>query len=116
MTVFFNVIAIVYLLAVNFFGFLLIAGQKRAEEEGEECAVKDGKVFFTGVIGGALGIYIAMFVYKYRLTSLALMVFMPVFIAATVFAAVALFTYGFSFAARPVGLRDHSVLSSLFER
>ena len=109
MTVFFNVIAIVYLLAVNFFGFLLISKQKRAEEEGEECAVKDGKVFFTGVIGGALGIYIAMFVFKYRLTSLALMVFMPVFIAATVFAAVALFTYGFGFAARPINMQDYYI-------
>ena len=41
----------------------------------------DGKLFFSGALGGALGIYTAMFIYKYKLTNFLLMVIMPVFIA-----------------------------------
>ena len=91
--IFIEVISAVYLVAVNVYGFILIYRQKRAEDEGSACEVKDGKVFFTGFIGGAVGVYVAMFIYKYRLTSLSLMVFMPVFIATTVFAAIGVYFY-----------------------
>ena len=97
MLIFLKILLSVYLVAINFYGFLLISQQKRAEEDGESCKIKDGKVFITGVLGGALGVYVSMFIFKYRLTSLALMVFMPVFIAVNVYLVVMLFTQNFGF-------------------
>lgn len=43
--------------------------------------IRDGKLFFSGILGGATGIYVAMFIYKYKLANFLLMVIMPVFIA-----------------------------------
>ena len=60
--------------------------------ENQTNKVSDGKLLLTGALGGALGIYIAMFVYKYRLTSFLLMVVMPIFIATYVY----LLVIGFS--------------------
>ena len=57
--------------------------------------VSDGKLVLTGTVGGALGIYIAMFVYKYRLTSFLLMVIMPVFIAIFAYILFVCFTNNF---------------------
>ena len=90
-----QIIVIVYLSAVNFYGFMLIKAQKTAEEEGDQCKVKDGKLFICGLLGGALGIFISMFVYRYRLTSLLLMVFMPVFVALTAFIVVTCYSLDF---------------------
>ena len=95
MLIFIRILVVVYLVAVNFYGFMLIGAQKRAEDDGEPCKVKDGKIFVTGMLGGALGVYISMFIYKYRLTSLLLMVFMPVLIAASVYAVILLFSGNF---------------------
>lgn len=101
MLIFFTIVTIVYLVSVNFYGFILIASQKRAEEDGELCKIKDGKVFITAILGGATGVYIAMFIYKYRLTSLPLMVFMPVIIAVNVYIAILAFTRNFGIINEP---------------
>ena len=85
----------VYLLAINFYGFILIGSQKRAEEDGEVCRQRDGKVIVTGMLGGALGVYVAMFIFKYKLSSLPLMVLMPVFIAIAVYLTITCMTQNF---------------------
>ena len=58
MLIFLYVLSGVYLLAINFYGFILIGSQKRAEEDGEVCRQRDGKVIVTGMLGGALGVYV----------------------------------------------------------
>lgn len=80
MLIFIKIIVAVYFTAINVYGFILIHLQRKAHEECQDKEVSDGKLFMAGALGGATGIYIAMFVFKYRLTSLFLMVVMPVLI------------------------------------
>ena len=47
------------------------------------------------ILGGALGIYVAMFVLKYRMRSLMLMVFMPVLIVFNIYLIVVGFANNF---------------------
>ena len=70
------VLLIVYILAVNFYGFRLVKEKRDAEESGER-SVGDAKLFLAAALGGAIAVYAAMFCMRYRLTSLVLMVGMP---------------------------------------
>lgn len=87
MQIFFIVLLCVYLVAINFYGVLILHYQKKAREQGDEenITIGDSKLLLTGLLGGATGIYFFMFIFKYRLKSLFLMVFIPVFIAVNVF-------------------------------
>ncbi len=110
----------VYLLSVNLYGFILVKAQRNQlcsqdiieqvenkEEDEEEDkkneskfisipqeAIKDFKIYLAGFLGGALAIYLSMFIFKYRLTNLGFMLLMPVFIAITVCLIVLLFQSG----------------------
>ena len=94
---FLYVLIIVYLVAVNFYGILMLKFQKDAHEIGDDdSAISDFKLLFTALIGGATGIYAFMFVLKYRLKSLILMVGLPVLIAVNVYVVILAFTQGFT--------------------
>ncbi|MBQ7164978.1 MAG: hypothetical protein IJU84_03885 [Clostridia bacterium] len=81
MLIFLRILLGVYTLAMNAYSFLLLKFQKDSYDEGEcENAVHDGKLFIAALLGGALGIYVAMFALKYRRRSMFLMVLMPVII------------------------------------
>ena len=93
------ILVIVYLIAVNFYGILMLHFQKKAREEGddENITISDTKLLFTGFLGGALGIFVFMFIFKYRLKSLLMMVLMPLFIALNVYIVVTGLSGGFTF-------------------
>ena len=93
MRVLFYVLISVYILAINFYGIIILNYQKKYAKSGENnnCQnITDAKLIFTGLLGGALGIYIFMFIYKYRLKSMILMVLMPVFIALFIYLIISL--------------------------
>lgn len=87
----------VYILAINIYSFLLLRYQRDAFDDGRcnEESIGDGKLIITAMLGGATGIYTGMFVMKYRLKSLLLMVGMPVLIVINVYAVIVAYTGGF---------------------
>ena len=60
----------------------------------EKCT---GKLCITGLLGGAIAIYVCMFVFKFKRTDLLLMVIMPLLGVLNVYLWVLLFRSGFSF-------------------
>lgn len=56
-----------------------------------------GKLFITAALGGAITIYVCMFIFKYKRSDLLLMVLMPLLGVLNVYFWVILFRSGFSF-------------------
>ena len=90
-------IIIVYIIAINLYGVIMLRFQKKAREDGDEesIVVSDSKLLLAGLLGGATGIFIFMFIFKYRLKSLFMMVLMPVFIAVNYYILFLLLNGGF---------------------
>lgn len=69
----------VYILSVNFFGFRLLKTQKDAADAGDDGARKsDGKLILAALAGGSPAIFATMFILRYRLTDMLLMIGLPV--------------------------------------
>lgn len=87
MPILYYILICVYVLAINLYGVLMLKFQKKAREEGDEenITISDAKLLTAGLLGGATGIFIFMFIFKYRLKSLVMMVFMPVLIAINIY-------------------------------
>ena len=73
---FLYVLLTVYIIAVNFYGFRFVKQQRDARDSGE-CPPGDGRLFLACFLGGALAVYISLFLMRYRLSSFVLMVFLP---------------------------------------
>ena len=87
-----------YLAAINFYAFLLVRGLKdEVTADGTPDKSSDGRLMITGLLGGALTIYLCMFIYKYRLKSLYLMILIPLLAVLNVYLSVLAFRSGFTF-------------------
>ena len=73
--VIFYAAAITYIAAINLYAVTMLKRQKR---EGEGSRTGDGRIILAAMLGGAAGVYAAMFIMRYRLENLAFMVLMPV--------------------------------------
>lgn len=109
------VLLIAYILSVNFYSFLLIKSlrdKERAEEREKALrAVSEtpspteykppekssGKLFIAGILGGAITIYVCMFLLKYKRSDLLLMVFMPLIGILNIYLWIVLFKSGMNF-------------------
>lgn len=81
---------VVYIFAVNFYGFRFLKSQKESVEAGEPPR-GDGKLLLAAFLGGAIAIYAAMFAMQYRLGNLIFMLGMPLLAVLNVY----LFFLGF---------------------
>ena len=99
MSTLFYILLIVYILAINLYGILMLHFQKKARIDGDEenIAISDTKLMLTGLLGGATGIFVFMFILKYRLRSMFMMVLMPIFIALNFYIAYKIFSGGFGY-------------------
>ena len=74
-----------YIVAINLYGILILKFQKNEKQFQDYTngtnKISDAKLLFTGILGGSTGIFIFMFIFKYRLNSLLFMDLMPLFIA-----------------------------------
>lgn len=94
----FYVLITVYILAVNVYGFMFLRTQRDEWYDDEDRTQRgDGKLFLAGILGGATGIYAGMFLLKYRLKNLLLMVVMPVLATLNLWIFFTLYRSGFSF-------------------
>ena len=119
------ILLIAYIAAINFYAFLLVktlaAKEREAELERQASplihSAQDsqnsqnplpapqtsppqkmiGKLCITGALGGAITIYVCMFIFKYRRSDLLLMVLMPILGVLNVYLWVILFRSGFAF-------------------
>jgi uncharacterized membrane protein YsdA (DUF1294 family) len=85
MLIFLRIALITYVIAINVYSYMLILTQKKQMEEHLKSSVRDSKLFVAGLLGGALGVYIAMFTLSFRLQNLPLMVLMPLLIVLNVY-------------------------------
>lgn len=96
MPIIFYILIISYFLAINVYGVLILKFQKTAREEDDDYTkISDTRLFLTGLLGGSIGIFVFMFIYKYKLTNFFMMVFMPVFIALNAYIIYSFFANGF---------------------
>ena len=87
-------VVIAYCIAVNIYGFFLVKSQK---DNAEGAHAEDGKLFAAGLLGGAIAVYAALFVYRYRLKSMLLMLGLPVLAVVNVYVAIVFLRFGGSF-------------------
>ncbi len=94
--IFLYVLIIVYFAAVNFYSFNLIKSQRQSEESNANRQTNQ-KLFIAGLLGGALTVYVCMFVFKYKTDNILLMILMPVLAVVNIYLCVVAFKSGFSF-------------------
>lgn len=106
------ILVIAYFLSINFYAFLLVKTTQENERKVTAHNVKEHasneknvaekpkfpfKLLLTGALGGAIAIYVGMFVFKYRKTDLLFMVLMPVLGVLSIYLCVILLRSGFTF-------------------
>ena len=92
------ILLIVYIVAVNFYAVVLIRTMRDEFYDDEKKAGSgDGKLILTAILGGAIAIYVSMFVMKYRLKNLLLMILMPVIAVLNIYLFVTAFRSGWTY-------------------
>lgn len=92
----FYILIITYVIAINLYGILMLKFQKKAQDNDQYTKISDAKIYLAGILGGATGIFIFMFIFKHNLKSLFMMVLMPMFIVLNVYFITLALNGGFS--------------------
>ncbi len=87
----------VYIVAVNFYAVLLIKSQRDEFGDDNGKVTGDGKLILTAILGGAIALYVSMFIMRYRLKNIMLMLLLPIIAVFNVYFFVLAFRSGFTF-------------------
>ncbi len=89
-----------YIIAVNVYSVMLLLAQ-RNEYMSDESKLNagDGKLILSALLGGAIGIYVTMFITRFKLKNMLLMILLPVIGVINVWLCVVAFSSGFTFIA-----------------
>ena len=87
-----------YIAAVNVYSVMLLLSQ-RNEYLTDESKLNsgDGKLILSALLGGAIGIYVTMFITRFKLKNMLLMIVLPVIGVINVWFFVLAFRSGFTF-------------------
>lgn len=97
MPMLFYILIITYVIAINLYGVLMLKFQKNAQDNDQYTKISDAKIYIAGLLGGATGIFIFMFIFKHNLKSLFMMVLMPMFIVINVYFIIIALNGGFNY-------------------
>lgn len=88
----------VYIIAVNVYSvMLLISLKNEALIDETKKSAGDGKLLLSAILGGAIGIYVTMFITRFKLKNMLLMILLPVIAVLNVWFCVLAFRSGFTF-------------------
>lgn len=92
------IIFTVYILAINSYSVMMLISQKNEYMEDEnKLNSGDGKLILAAILGGAISIYVTMFITKFKLKNMLFMILMPVLGAINVWFFVLAYRSGFTF-------------------
>ena len=96
--VFLYIISAVYIVAVNVYSVMLLLSQRNEYLLDEsKLNAGDGKLILSALLGGAIGIYVTMFITRFKLKNMLLMILLPVIAVVNVWLGVVFFRSGISF-------------------
>ncbi len=89
-----------YIISVNVYSVILLLSQRNdCMLDESKLNSGDGKLILSALLGGALGIYVTMFITKFKLKNMLLMILLPVIAVFNVWFFVLAFRSGFTFIA-----------------
>lgn len=87
----------VYIFAVNFYAVMLLISQRNEFGDNTEKPTGDGKIILAALLGGALSVYVSMFIMRYRIKNILFMILMPVIAAINIYFFYLAYSSGLSF-------------------
>lgn len=90
----------VYIAAVNVYSVMLVISQRNDCLSDEiKPTYGDGKLLLAALLGGALGIYVTMFIIRFKLKNIVLMILLPIIAVLNVWLCIIAFRSGMTFIA-----------------
>lgn len=90
----------VYIAAVNVYSVMLVLSQRNDCFFDEyKPTAGDGKLLLAALLGGAIGIYVTMFITRFKLKNIVLMILLPIIAVFNVWLTIIAFRSGMTFIA-----------------
>lgn len=89
-----------YIIAVNVYSvMLLLSIRNETLMDEDKINSGDGKLLLSAILGGAIGIYVTMFITKFKMKNMLLMILLPVIAVINVWCCVAAIRSGLTYIA-----------------